>query len=246
LLPLARLGSASRATCYNDAMRASGVLPLFFFGFVSFIAGTGACGGQVEQVTDGGASSSSSGGGSSSNSGGSGFGSSSGSSGVGSSGSSGFGSSTGSGSGGEGDSGFGSSSGVIDSGFADVVVGGDATQACTMGIPVLDPDGGMNVACESCLSTSCGNEQCACVQDPNLIAIDDAGTFAPGCDLFVNCVYGDFVQILLTTDAGATQALQQAISDCVGGGGPFTTGTIQLGENLISCIAANCAVQCVP
>lgn len=227
-------------------MRKSGVLPVFSFVIASFLAGTGACGGQVEIIADGGAASSSSGS-SGSVSASSGVTTSSGSSGAGSSTSSGFGSSTGSGSGGEGDSGFGSSSGVFDSGFADVTMIGDSSVACTMSIPVLELDGGMNVPCESCLNMACPIQECACIQDPNLLSIDDAGDMAPGCDVFINCVYGDFVQILLTSDGGLAQDLQTAITDCSAvDNPPFSGEFINLGDNFISCLVANCGMQCLP
>jgi hypothetical protein len=114
-------------------------------------------------------------------------------------------------------------------------------------IPVTTLDGGMNTACESCIGSMCGNEQCVCVTDSHTLPIDDAGTMAPGCDVFVNCVYADLTQILLTSDAGATAAVQQAVADCTGdGGNGFDPSSISAGGALISCIAANCGSACVP
>ena len=119
--------------------------------------------------------------------------------------------------------------------------------ACTMGIPVLTPDGSMNVACETCLNTSCGNQECACVQDPAVIAVDDAGDFAPGCDVFVNCVYGDLVEVFLTTDASLGSALMTAIDACATSDTTLFTGSsVMLGNDLLECIDANCAGPCAP
>jgi len=114
---------------------------------------------------------------------------------------------------------------------------------------VTTADGGMNTACESCLNTSCGNEQCLCVTDSNTLPVDDAGDVAPGCDLFVNCVYGDLTSILANNpDAGASTAVMTAIADCSGGdaGSTFAAGSITAGTNLITCVATMCNTQCVP
>jgi hypothetical protein len=70
---------------------------------------------------------------------------------------------------------------------------------------------------------------------------------APGCDLFVNCVYTDLTQLLATTDAGAATALPQAIADCSGDAGPgIPASSAGLGTTLIQCIAGSCASSCVP
>jgi len=201
-------------------------------------ASTGACGGIAEVAGDSGTGSSS--GGSSS-----GINSSSGvvssSSGVSSSGG-------GSGSSGVGSSGVGSSSGVfdasVDSTFSETGVA-DVTTSCTESIPVIALDGGMNTACESCLAANCGQEECSCIDDPNVWPIDDAGTVAPACDVYVNCVYPEAIQLLLTTDAGVVSDFTTGESDCASGGG-FPSSSVSLGNSLIACLAASCTSECIP
>ena len=128
--------------------------------------------------------------------------------------------------------------------------GSDAT-ACSVpdsgGIPVSGLDGGENTACESCIGASCCNEQNACIFDTNMVVGDDAGTMFPGCDVYLNCVYPELTQLLLTTDAGLMGAATQAETDCAGAdGGNFAAGSVTAGNALLSCIGLNCASTCIP
>jgi len=142
----------------------------------------------------------------------------------------------------------GSSSGVfdasVDSTFSETGVA-DVTTSCTESIPVIALDGGMNTACESCLAANCGQEECSCIDDPNVWPIDDAGTVAPACDVYVNCVYPEAIQLLLTTDAGVVSDFTTGESDCASGGG-FPSSSVSLGNSLIACLAASCTSECIP
>ena len=209
-------------------MRESRLLGPMLVALAVGTASTGACGGIVEVAGDSGTGSSSGG------SSGSGSGVVS-SSGVSSSGT-------------DVDSGFGSSSGVFDasgdSTFGDTGVA-DVTASCTESIPIYGLDGGMNTACEACLAASCSQEQCACIDDPNMTVGDDAGTMYPACDVYVICVYPDAIQILLSTDAGVLSAFMTAMSD-YSSSGAFPSSSESLGNTFITCMGTSCFSECVP
>jgi len=176
----------------------------------------------------------------------SGSGASSGSSGSGS-GSDATADSSGSSSGSDANGDTGSSSGVDSSSGSDASEGGSCTVSEAGGIPVGGLDGGENTACEMCLGTSCCDQQNACVNDSNLQVGDDAGTMYPACDLFINCVYPELTQLILTTDAGLMSDLTTAVTDCSGAdGGNFPPDSIAAGTALLTCAGTACAASCIP
>jgi hypothetical protein len=149
------------------------------------------------------------------------------------------------------DSGFECGSGVFDAGFDSTLGdsgGADGALSCTGSISPY----GVNAACETCLSASCGPQECSCFNDPDLLPvddagyIDDAGIMTPGCDLYVSCIFFDLASIRMSDpDAGAALSILTSACDC-SGGGTFQPYSVSLGNSLVQCMAATCAAQCMP
>jgi hypothetical protein len=210
-------------------MRDPRLLPSTLVALAIVTACTGACAGKVETIGGAGPGSS-------------GSGSGTGSSGMSSSGVSSSSGTTGDDSGFTGfDVGTGDDSTVADGGF------GDTSTSCSPPvIPILHADGGMNSSCEGCLVANCEPQECACILDPETLPIDDAGTMAPGCDLFYVCVEEDVASLSLATDASANSIVMTALSDCNGDGGTYPQASMMLGTALIQCEVTMCTVECAP
>lgn len=125
------------------------------------------------------------------------------------------------------------------------------TPMCTTdggGIPIQGADGGENTACETCLgdnANGCGQQQCFCTTDTNLVPYNDAGAMAPGCEVFAACVYGAFTEAQATMpDAGAAANLTAAEMYCKMNTAA-NMASQDLGAKLISCVASTCVSQCV-
>ncbi len=148
-----------------------------------------------------------------------------------------------------GDSATGDDSSTTDSGTVDTGTppadGGAEAAACTSdaGLVILGGDGGLNTACMSGVSSSCGQEQCVCLTDTNLVPdpTSDAGGMIPTCGYYVGCVYQTVSYLAATTDAGLTADLTQAQAACAANGdaGALPSSSTGGGDALIGCIVTN-------
>jgi hypothetical protein len=119
-------------------------------------------------------------------------------------------------------------------------------------LQVLEPtdDGGVmeNTACETCIASSCGAAQTACIQDCNMVPDPNSDASVPACGAYAVCVYSAFLTNLsaYVMDAGQSVGepadLAAAQAGCAGSFASTSTGS---GNALIGCIAGMCATQCV-
>jgi len=132
---------------------------------------------------------------------------------------------------------------------ADVTTGDDSGTTAMCDIDAagslqigVDTDAGFveNTACEACIATNCGQAQCVCLTDTNMVTVDDAGE--PGCGAYAGCVYTGFLTALATTDAGLAADLMGAQTACATG---FASASTTSGNALIGCIASSCESSCV-
>ncbi len=66
----------------------------------------------------------------------------------------------------------------------------------------------MQAACTACGASNCGAPQGSCCGDPNMVVVGTGE--APACQVFVSCVWSEFLTLLAASDAGAGPAAEVA------------------------------------
>jgi hypothetical protein len=120
--------------------------------------------------------------------------------------------------------------------------GAGCMSGASIGFVMPGADGGTveNTGCEMCVGASCSVPQCDCLTDN----VNDAG--APACGDYARCVYGTFVQIFASDDAGVANAaadLQAAQLECAPG---VPASSVASGNTLVGCIFGSCTAPCLP
>jgi hypothetical protein len=106
------------------------------------------------------------------------------------------------------------------------------TAPCVAGSAAVGTDGGLNTACNTCLTATCGAAWDCCGSDPTQIAIQE-GTYG-ACIVLTSCVLQDLAQS--ESYATALPACEATRS--------YNPATESAAETLVQCYMAQCTPAC--